>query len=235
MLLSPNSSWFKQIVLLLISSRFYGGTKGQTYQGEFTSPTSLSSQELYVLWKEQSKAKTELINKNSCLAVLSSFVRFSGYMAFFSCLFCIVFLFCSYFSNVLCNPLQPPLSTAPSFSVVASFCLFFPGVFVWFGLSCVVFWINYMKEVLCGPLDSQFYHLNGNVEVGTPHFWTDPNAAWRNQRQGFLSSMNLASVLVLGVTCHKISQIAIANSMWLFSSNPITSTPPRMGSPAVSS
>jgi hypothetical protein len=37
--------------------------------------------------------------------------------------------------------------------------------------------------------------------------------------------------LVLGVTCHKISQIAIANSMWFFSSNPITSTPPRMGSP----
>ena len=133
----------------------------------------------------------------SCFVKFCPFFWLHGFLFLFV-LYCV--LFCSYFSNVLCNPLQPPLSQHRVFLLLLPFVCF--SLEFLFGLVYLVLFFGSIiwREVLCGPLDSQFYHLNGNVEVGTPHFWTDPNAAWRNQRQGFLWSMNLASVWGLQAT-----------------------------------
>ena len=233
MLLSPNSSWFKQSVLILISSRFYGGTKGQTYQGEFTSPTSLSSQGLCVLWKEQSKAKTELINKNSCLAVLSSFVRFSGYMAFFSCLFCIVFCFAPIFP-MFCVIRSNPHSHSTEFFCCCFLLSVFPWSFclVWFILCCFLDQLYEGGSVWTFGLS--VLPFKWKCRSGYTPFLDRPKCSLKEPKAR-IPLINEFSVS-MGVTGHKISQIAIANSMWVFSSNPITSTPPiPNGLPAVSS
>ena len=135
MLLSPNSSWFKQVVLLLISSRFYGGTKGQTYQ--VTSPTqSFQSRTLCVV-KRTIQGKNRINQQKTHVWLFCQVVSvfLATWLSFPDCsVLCSVLLL---FSNVLCNPLQPPLSQHRVFLLLLPFVCFSLGFcLVWFILCC---------------------------------------------------------------------------------------------------